>query len=71
MNQRLLTRKDLRKWKSSGLERLIENSPYRDRGDAIGNDEIIADVFMILHQRGESEIDCETAYCFENCEEPK
>lgn len=49
------------------LHTMIELSPYRHRGDAIGNNETIQFVFEILHNR--KEIDCETAYCFEQHEE--
>lgn len=59
-----LKKSDLSKWKTTGLERLLENSPYRNRGEALGNNQTITYVFEILHER--DEIDCETAYYF-NC----
>ena len=58
-------RKHLQGLSTEKLEKIIEFFPYRTRGEAIGNNEMISKIFIILHQR--KEIDCETAYCFENC----
>lgn len=59
-----LTIKQVRVIPTEKLHRLIEDSPWRNREEAIGNNETIQRVFEVLHER--KEIDCETAFCFEH-----
>ena len=63
----MFPRLSLKKKSTEELLKTIEHFGYSSRGDAIGNNEIAAEVFLILHER--KEVDCETAYCFEGCEE--
>ncbi|KLL04889.1 MAG: hypothetical protein MRERV_9c006 [Mycoplasmataceae bacterium RV_VA103A] len=63
-----LNKKQVKRMSTEKLLWIIENSPYRCRGEAIGNDQTIQYAFEVLHER--KEIDCETAYCFEH-EPPK
>jgi hypothetical protein len=64
-----LTRKQLRVKTTEQLLRILEYSSYLTRDKAIGNNQTIQYVFEILHYERKvlDEIDCETAFCFENC----
>jgi hypothetical protein len=59
-----LNRKQVCRISTDKLIEILQNSPYRCRGEAIGNNQSIQYVFEVLHER--EEIDCETAYCFEH-----
>lgn len=59
-----LNKKQVKRMSTEKLLWIIENSPYRCRGEAIGNDQTLQCAFEVLHER--KEIDCETAYCFEH-----
>jgi hypothetical protein len=58
-----LIKNQVRKMSTEKLNKIIENSSYRCRGKAIGNNQTIQHAFEVLHER--KEIDCEIAYCFE------
>jgi hypothetical protein len=60
-----LTKKQINHKTTEELERILEHSSYHNRTETIGNNQTIQYVFEVLHER--KEIDCETAYCFEEC----
>lgn len=63
-----LTRKQLQRKNDEELLKILEDCPYPTRAEAIGNNDTIKRIFEILHyERKSKEIDCETAYCFESC----
>jgi hypothetical protein len=61
-----LTKKQVRRMNTEKLITLLQDAPYQNRAEAIGNNETIQHVFEVLHER--KEIDCEEAFCFEGCE---